>query len=161
MIAFHWSSTHVSLSLRSLSHLQTDRASGQGMLSPPLFDVVLDTDSYEYLLGFDKYAEISFTFALIAIAVVSILQFDESESVYYCAPALNVIINAWCLARFCYAFDVMYPVDVFTVYFLLWQCMFIKFKGDYSELAVFLINLYRLSLRAFNQTQFAAVTHKL
>ena len=97
-------------------------------------------------MGFDNYAKTSFTFSLIAIGVTSIHRFDENESVYYCAPAIHTIINAWCLARFWYAFDVMYPVDVFTVYFLLWKCMFIKLKWDYSELPLFSVNLYRVSI---------------
>ena len=146
MIAFHWSSTHVSLSLRSISHLQTDRASRQGILSSRLFDIVLGTDSCGYVLLVDNYGETSFTFVLIAIAVPLVLQFDENESMYYCAPGIHTIINAWCLARFCDAFDVMYPADVFTVYFLLRQCMFIKLKGDYSGLPVLSVNLYRVSI---------------
>jgi hypothetical protein len=114
------------------------------MLSSPLFHIVLDTESCGCLLGFDNYGETCFTSALTVIAVVSILRFDESKSMYYLAPALNTVINAWCLARFCDAFDVVYPVDVFTVYFLLWQCMFIKIKWDYDELPLFSINLYRV-----------------
>ena len=111
-----------------------------------LLDVALDTESCGYVLGFDNIGETCFAGALIVISSVSMLWFDESKSMYYCAPAFNTIINAWCLARFWYVFDVVYPVDVFSVYFLLWQCMFIKLKWDYEELPAFSIVLYRVSI---------------
>ena len=47
---------------------------------------------------------------------------------------IHTIMGAWLIGRICDAFDLWYPVDVVTVYFLIGQVMFMISKWDYLEL---------------------------
>ena len=59
---------------------------------------------------------------------------------------LFVISNVWLLARSCSSFDLWYPVDIFTVYLLVWQFSYLIFQWCSHQLSWFHLIFYQASV---------------
>ncbi|CAF4432706.1 unnamed protein product, partial [Rotaria magnacalcarata] len=53
------------------------------------------------------------------------------------------MIGAWLFGRFCDDLPLWYPVDIFTIYFFIWQFMFITAKWEFQQYPIFSMTLYR------------------
>jgi hypothetical protein len=50
-------------------------------------------------------------------------------------PIIQTTLIVWLLARYCEGKDLYYSVDVFTIYLLVWQCVYVMCKWEDNELS--------------------------
>jgi len=56
------------------------------------------------------------------------------------------IFIVWLLARWCDSFHMWYSVDVFTIYFLVWQFIYLMFQWCYHQLSWPFLIFYQVSI---------------
>ena len=59
---------------------------------------------------------------------------------------MSLVFNAWLLARWCDSFHFWYPLDIFTVYFLIWQIIYLMFQWCYRQLSWPCLIFYQASI---------------
>ncbi|CAF3580373.1 unnamed protein product [Rotaria sordida] len=64
----------------------------------------------------------------------------------YVRPLIATIIIGWLLARFFDAFYWRYQIDMLTIYFLIWQFMFVIVKWESEEVPIFSFGVHRVWL---------------
>jgi hypothetical protein len=57
-----------------------------------------------------------------------------------------VIFNVWLLARWCNSFHFRYSADIFTVYLLVWQFIYLIFQWCFHKLSWPCLILYQASI---------------
>ena len=80
---------------------------------------------------------------MITFFVLLLTLFGYDKMMYYIYPSIYTIIGIWLLGRFFEKVDFRYKVDIFTMYILIWQLMFIVAKWEIGEYPIFLLTLYR------------------
>jgi len=94
-----------------------------------------------------KYFDSTYdTFLLVSILIfemICINVFDIEKSTYSIRPIIYTIIYSLLVARFCDAFNLYCPLDLFTVYFLIWQIMFIITEWESDKLPLISLTFYR------------------
>lgn len=75
--------------------------------------------------------------------MIGILYFDLHRDDCFTDCLLETTTGSWYLIRFCIGFNIWCKLDIFTVYFLIWQFMSLMNNWDKQYLPVFSINLYR------------------
>jgi len=73
---------------------------------------------------------------------------------------MALIINVWFIARLCNSFNLSCQVDAFTVYFFIWQLVYISSKWNSDELPSFSFYLLQGFL-CLSMSLFALTTHDL
>jgi hypothetical protein len=68
---------------------------------------------------------------------------NSQKLAYNIRSAIYTIINSLLLARFCHAFNICCQFDIFTVYFLIWQIMFVTTEWELEKLTLISHTVYR------------------
>ncbi len=90
-----------------------------------------DTCKYRFFNLFSMEYYIAFSI----IVLIEILTWRYGEIVTkYKILMLNLILNVWLIARLCNSLNLWYQVDVFTVYFFVWQFIYLFSKWISQEL---------------------------
>jgi len=85
-------------------------------------------------------------FSLVSILIfqmICINLLDIEKSTYSVRPIIYTIIYSLLVARFCDAFNLFCPLDIFTVYFLIWQIMFTITEWESGKLPLISLTFYR------------------
>jgi hypothetical protein len=56
---------------------------------------------------------------------------------------LHIIAGSWFFARFCNGFHIWCELDIFTVYFIIWQFMSLVTKWEKEYFPICSLNIYR------------------
>ena len=89
---------------------------------------------------------------LLAICLASLPVLGNhygSKVIFRILLGLFVISNVWLLARWCSSFDLWYPVDIFTVYLLVWQFTYLIFQWCSHQLSWSCLIFYQASICLF------------
>ena len=86
--------------------------------------------------------------------------FYRSQAAKYIAPLFYLLVTVWYMARFCDGNASCPPVDVITIYFLVWQYVYLTWAWQLHELPWFILKLHHgascllLALLAFFMHEF-------
>ena len=69
--------------------------------------------------------------------------FYVGKSTYSIRPIIYTIIYSLLIARFCDGFNLCCPLDIFTVYFFIWQIMFIITEWESNKLPLISLTFCR------------------
>jgi hypothetical protein len=92
--------------------------------------------------------------------VTVMMIFYRSQTAKYIALLFYVLISVWYVARFCDGNASCPPVDVITIYFLVWQYVYLTWAWQLNELPLFSLKLHHgascliLALLAFFMHEF-------
>lgn len=95
-------------------------------------------------IGNDKLNKVILTIGLFSTYLVG--KHYNYKIVFRLLLGLFVISNVWLLARWCSSFDFWYPVDIFTVYLLVWQFSYLLFQWCSHQLSWAYFILYQASI---------------
>ncbi len=96
----------------------------------------------DYIITTEDYC----TSPLIPVGILQIIlyhQFDLDKNTYHTHSVFYTIISAWIVGRFFDGRYLWYQVDIFTMYFLIWQIMLIISLWEYNELPLLSVTIYR------------------
>jgi hypothetical protein len=65
---------------------------------------------------------------------------------FYVRPVIATIIIGWLLARFCNALHLWCQIDMFIVYFLIWQFMCVIAKWELEKVPLFSCTVHKVWL---------------
>jgi hypothetical protein len=95
-------------------------------------------DRYDHILCTESYI-----FCSISLLIIK-LKWQYNEIVIkYQKFLIDLLTNVWLIARLCNGLNLWCQVDVFTVYFLVWQFTYVFSKWISHELPWFSFNLQR------------------
>jgi len=96
----------------------------------------------KYIITMEEY----FTSPLIPVLILHAIlfcRFDLDKDTHCNRSVFYTIISAWILGRYCDGLYLWYQVDIFTIYFFIWQIMFIISQWEFQELPLLSITIYR------------------
>jgi hypothetical protein len=110
---------------------------------PHLHEIVLyDQVTCEYIITMEDYC-MSTLILVFILQFILYHQFDLNKGTYHTRSVLSTVISPWILGRFCDGRYLWYQVDIFTMYFLIWQIMLIISLWEYNELPLLSVTIYR------------------
>jgi hypothetical protein len=68
---------------------------------------------------------------------------NENKIVQCTEPVVYTIFISWLTGRFWDGLNLWYKIDVFTVYFVIWQILFVIHKWERKQVPVLSRNFYR------------------
>ena len=105
--------------------------------------LLVDKESCKYILD-DNENHLKHSLILINILfVVLLILFGYDKIMFYTSPSIYTITGIWLLGRFFDKIHLEYQVDIFTMYLLVWQLMFIAVKWEFEQYAIFSLTFYR------------------
>ena len=96
-----------------------------------------------YLLSTNEDKIHYLLFIMIILFVTLFLLFDWETFVYCTYLLIYTVIGAWLCGRLLNEYHLCDRVDTFTVYFVIWQLMFITVTWEFKPGPIFSITLYR------------------
>lgn len=125
--------------------------------------VLVNQNTCDYIITSDEYEDVR-PFILIFICQKTLqLLFGLVKTVYDTLPVVYVVFSGWLMGRFLDSFALWCQVDVFTVYFLICQFMFVIVQWEYEQLPFVSITFYQgwlCLLMAFNAFLFYDIMFK-
>ncbi|CAF1413848.1 unnamed protein product [Rotaria magnacalcarata] len=125
----------------------------QIILIDPAHDVLLNISCLLNNRFFNKHCNIfnnsdtnldtSPLFPVIILEVSLTSWYNSRERSYNFRAVIYTIIQTFFLARFCDAFNFSYSLDIFTVYFLVWQVMFLITAWELQILPLISLTFFR------------------
>ncbi|CAF4888147.1 unnamed protein product [Rotaria socialis] len=104
--------------------------------------VVVSENCKRFGISIDNYDPFSLVLILI-FEMICINLLDKEKITYSIRSITYTIIYGLLVARFCDAFNLSCPLDIFTVYFLIWQIMFIITEWESNKLPLISLTFYR------------------
>ncbi|CAF3694408.1 unnamed protein product [Rotaria sp. Silwood1] len=136
--------------------LENTKANGfiiQIILIDPTYDVLLNTScllnkklfnkNCNYFNNSNYDLDVSPLIPVIILAESLTFWYDSQKCSYNIRPVIYTIINSLLLARFCHSFNICCQFDIFTVYFLIWQIMFLITEWELEKLPFISLSFYR------------------
>ncbi|UJR22358.1 hypothetical protein I4U23_025420 [Adineta vaga] len=100
-----------------------------------------------YVLSLSKNdKESMFIFRSCPFFILALVWCFGSKIVPRLLLGILTMINVWLLARWSDNFHFWYPIDIFTVYFLVWQFSYLMFQWCYHQLSWPFLIFYQASL---------------
>lgn len=107
--------------------------------------IVVSKNCKHFNIFDSNYDTFSFV-SLLVFEIICINLLDIEKSTYSIRPIIYTIIYSLFAARFYDAFNLSCPLDIFTVYFLIWQIMFIITEWESDKLPLVSLTFYRVWL---------------
>jgi hypothetical protein len=91
----------------------------------------------------DIHLDASPIIAVTILAKSLTFWYESQKCSYNIRSIIFTIINSLLLARFCDAFNLRCQLDIFTVYFLIWQIMFLLTEWEFQNLPLISLTFYQ------------------
>lgn len=99
--------------------------------------IILVNKTCEYFfISEDKY-NIPILLPTIVLHMSQLVCFGLEKKSIYVRPVISTIICGWFIARLFDGVDLWYKMDMISVYFLIWQLMFVITKWELKRLPIF------------------------